>query len=913
VLAHQTQKNLTNAREYFREHLQAGDYYSGGQRIRGRWFGAGARRLGLSSEVKEEEFLRLCQNRHPLGEERLTVRMMNASRRIFEDFVFSPPKSVSLAALLSGDERVSAAHRSAVTEALVELEKLAGCRVRKGRNDDSDRPTGNIAAVCFDHETSRLLDPQLHTHCIVFNATWDSTEQRWKALQNHAILRDRLYLTEVYRNRLASELYRIGYELDHTPSGFEIRGISTRVCERFSKRREQIEEIAGEVAARKAGSNIHEIRDVVAHRVRDRKFKEQGRDELLARWQSQLSDEEIAELAALPQSTGTGKITSANTKEALAWGIEHAFERKSVVRERELCAAAIVHARGKVDLNELWKQMARQGFLRTAQGEVATRAMLEMEWDIITWAREGRGASAPLNPSYVIAKDSALSDEQRAAVSYLLGRPDEVMIFRGGAGTGKSFTLQEVKRGLGAAGREVVVLAPQRKQVMALQADGFSNAETVAAFLQKDRLSSGCVVMVDEAGLLSLRDMYALMLLVRTKDCALILSGDTRQHSGVEAGDALRAIERFSGIGWVSLESIRRQHEWAMRRLYRSAVAAISEGRIAEGYRRFEKAGAIAEHPAEERYAAMGAEFLRLRTAGKSCLAISPTWREITTATEAIRAELISNGVLGSRTSEYQVLENLDLTEAQKSGGPRWFEADCRIVFHRKCGRIARNEVLHYARHEGTEIVAVSGNGMECRVDARAASSFSVMRKRKLEIRGGESLLIQANSESADGRKLANGELVQVRRLRKKGGIELSDGRIIPAAFRQFAYGYAVTSHAAQGLTVDHVLLAMDSKSGPAVNRKQFYVSSSRGREGLRIYTDDAETLARQIERSGQRPLAMEVAEAARELQIRPSIAARLIRRPISKVRALARLVAWRAGVARRAAESRSIKVDLWQ
>lgn len=258
-------------------------------------------------------------------------------------------------------------------------------------------------------------------------------------------------------------------------------------------------------------------------------------------------------------------------------------------------------------------------------------------------------------------------------------------------------------------------------------------------------------------------------------------------------------------------------------------------------------------------------------------------------------------------------MENLDLTEAQKAGGSRWFEGDCQLVFHRKCGRIVRNEVLCYARHDGAEIVGVTEDGKECRVDPAAAASFSVMRKRRLEVRVGESLLIQANSDSADGRKLANGELVQVRRLRKKGGIELEDGRIIPPAFRQFAYGYAVTSHAAQGLTVDHVLLAMDSKSGPAVNRKQFYVSSSRGREGLRIYTDDAETLAKQIERSGQRPLALEVAEAAGALRVRPSIAARLIRRPISKLRALARLVAWRAGVARQAAESRSIKVDLWQ
>jgi conjugative relaxase-like TrwC/TraI family protein len=187
MLAHQTQKNLSNAQEYFRQHLQVGDYYSGGQQIRGEWHGESARRLGLNGPVDEEQFVRLCNNQHPATGQRLTARMKLGTRRIFEDFVFSPPKSVSIAALIVGDENILAAHRAAVAEALAEVEQLAGCRVRIGKSADGDRHTGNIVAACFEHDSSRVLDPQLHTHCIAFNATWDEVEKRWNSARRKRI------------------------------------------------------------------------------------------------------------------------------------------------------------------------------------------------------------------------------------------------------------------------------------------------------------------------------------------------------------------------------------------------------------------------------------------------------------------------------------------------------------------------------------------------------------------------------------------------------------------------------------------------------------------------------------------------------------------------------------------------------
>src|SRR5437016_13797250 len=126
-----TQYNLKNAEQYFNEHLCVGDYYNEGQRVSGEWMGAGAERLGLSGKVRADDFLRLCENQNPSTGETLTQRLNTtrteggenaANRRIFYDFTFSPPKSVSLAGFLGSDDRILEAHASAVKLALREFE-----------------------------------------------------------------------------------------------------------------------------------------------------------------------------------------------------------------------------------------------------------------------------------------------------------------------------------------------------------------------------------------------------------------------------------------------------------------------------------------------------------------------------------------------------------------------------------------------------------------------------------------------------------------------------------------------------------------------------------------------------------------------------------------------------------------------
>ena len=200
----------------------------------------------------------------------------------------------------------------------------------------------------------------------------------------------------------------------------------------------------------------------------------------------------------------------------MAWADQHLFERRSVVSEHELLSTALAHGRGETfDLAALKQGIEARDYIREdGTRQLTSRDVLRCELDIVLAARDGRRRHAPLNADY--ACSPALSDEQKTAVDQILGSRDFITLFRGGAGTGKSFTLKEVERGLAAAGHPVVVLAPQRQQVSDLQKDGLP-AQTVAQMLTTKQLPAKAVVMVDEAGQIGGRQLRELIRLVQAQ------------------------------------------------------------------------------------------------------------------------------------------------------------------------------------------------------------------------------------------------------------------------------------------------------------------------------------------------------------------------------------------------------------
>jgi len=177
------------------------------------------------------------------------------------------------------------------------------------------------------------------------------------------------------------------------------------------------------------------------------------------------------------------------------------------------------------------------------------------------------------------------------------------------------------------------------------------------------------------------------------------------------------------------------------------------------------------------------------------------------------------------------------------------------IRFHRRKDDFAKDETVAVVAIENDSIKVQRDDGSENLFPLGAGCAcFDVGEKRKLKIAAGDKLLLQANTV---GKRFINGELVEVRAI-QGDSVVLADGRVIPQNYRTFTHGYAVTSHAAQGKTVDEVMLVASSRSLPAINQEQFYVSISRGRERCQIFTDDSELLRLHVTHSSARLAAVE-------------------------------------------------------
>lgn len=874
MLIAKAQLNLQNAREYFREHLCAGDYYSAGRKIVGEWFGEAAQKLGLKDAVHEADFLRLCEGLNPATGERLTARKNSkrreidgrtvANRRVFYDFTVSPPKSVSIVGLYQ-DDRILDLHNRAVKSAMFELEKFAATRLRKS-GQNADRATSNIVGATFRHDTSRELDPHLHTHCVVFNATFDHKEKRWKALQVEGMYRAQKFAQNVYFHELAKGLRGLGYQIENNARSFEIKGVPKSVVSRFSKRRQQIDaETENRIKRDGYHGNVNDLREQVARAVRKRKMKDSTAERLRPEWAKQLTKDESAALAGLrtvsPQPTRSADIAG-----VVAWADEHLFERRSVVQEHELLSEALARGRGEdFTVAQVRESIDQRGYVREeGTRKLTSREVLGWELESVMAAREGRNGHDELSPTY--KPSEALSAEQKVAVEKILGSRHLVTIFSGGAGTGKSRTLQEVQRGLATADRPVVVLAPQRQQVHDLIKDGLP-AETLSRFLTTPRLPRGAVVILDEAGQVGGRQLALLVREVRANAGRLIISGDTRQHGAVAASDALRAIEKHSGVKPVRLKQIRRQDprlgttagERRFIRQYRTAAKAAAQGRIADSFDRLDRLGCIRETDATKRRNAVATEYVAAAERKETTVVVAQTRDEVRAVNEAIRERLRTAGKLGVGQN-LATFRPVDLGEAQKRDS-RFYQAGQYVSFLQRYGRYAKGELCEVVGATEKGVVLLK-DGRRSTLSFRYASRLVIVERAEMEIAPGDRLQLKLNGKSLEGASLNNGELLTVRKVKGDGRLvvetDAGSQKTLAPSQRVFVRGYAVTSYGSQGKTVDTVMFD-DVATRAATSAEQWYVTITRGRKRVVVFTSDKEELRASVQRVGARELAIDL------------------------------------------------------
>ena len=210
------------------------------EQIFARWLGQGAMTLSLPVRVEPEVFQSLLRGFSPAGQALFGRSVGAAKRRAATDYTFSAPKSVSIAALVQQDGRVLQAHQRAIEQSLsVMEERYAQARISTSTGQQYT-PTDNLIAAVFTHTTSREMEPQLHSHCVVINAT-RLPDGRWYSFSNEAAIAHQKLLGQIYQNELAVSLQRLGYQIEPRSQGqFELTGYSLELLQLFSTRRQQI-------------------------------------------------------------------------------------------------------------------------------------------------------------------------------------------------------------------------------------------------------------------------------------------------------------------------------------------------------------------------------------------------------------------------------------------------------------------------------------------------------------------------------------------------------------------------------------------------------------------------------------------------------------------------------------------------
>lgn len=827
------------------------NYYHQGKSL---WSGQGAKKLGLSGAVDDEEaFKNIIEGLTPDGHEVLNARVVKENGKGFErraalDCTFSAPKSVSLMALVGGDTRLIDAHHQALKETLELIEqRYAYTRV----TDNSGRhrvKTGNLVVAQFDHIESRDLDPHLHTHCLLMNMT-QTPDGRWLSLGNNEIFANKKFLGMAYQSYLAREVLKLGYEIEFRLHGqFDIKGFLEKDLETFSKRRQQI------IASSGVNSTWAE-REKIWDDTRQRKQK-LPESELLAFWK-----EEAAALGirfVKPSARQDIPAHDLSLVDALNNAIAHCSERNVAFRQEDL-EKFILESRLATDVTATAALIREHQELIALPGltdQFTTMTAVRRELATINLMQQGVGKVVPITNREVVEsllEKSLLNAGQRQAVELAALTQDQFVAWQGVAGAGKTFALKELKAIAFSAGYSIKGFAPSSSAAKVLNEELEIQSETVARLLVSEppsEIEPNQIWIVDEAGLLSAKDAHALLQRATLLQARVVLVGDTRQLSAVSAGNPFKSLQQ-AGIKTAHLNESLRQKDPQLK----LAVDLIADGRIEAGFEGLEANGSILQVDSESKIEQIANDYIvgtpeqRAKT-----LILAGTNTERLALTQAIRSKLKGEGTLGETATITQLqTKNLSIVQMRFAHN---FEIGDVIMPTRDYKRrgLDKGKLYEVVGRTTDKLTLIGDNGQVMDVDT--AFEKAVYQSHQIEIAVGDRLQWKKNDRQL-GRR--NGQEFTVT------GIDLNivhikyaDERtecISLAQAQNLDYALVSTTYSSQGKTADRVLISADFTIG----QESFYVAASRARHELKIYTEDPTRLVELAQQSKAKENALEL------------------------------------------------------
>ncbi|WP_348260988.1 MobF family relaxase [Telmatobacter sp. DSM 110680] len=895
--------SASQARTYHKEEFASRqqNYWSHDQRVFSEWQGRLGDQWNLNGPVHDEHFARLAEGQHPQTGEQLVrhqvsrtyegkngKEVISVEHRAGWDATFSAPKSVSITALVGGDDRIRMAHRESVRAALAELERYTQARIG---NVHAPETTGKLAAATFEHDAARPVDgyaaPQLHTHAVVFNVT-ECDNGQTRALQPHEFFVSQRYVTAVYRSDLALRLEKLGYELERGKHGQpEIKGYTKEYLEASSPRREQIKDhlraqgIDGAAAAQIAAHHTRDRKELISQEEVLRRHRE------LAAQHGNQADRVVAQARAHGQYQTREPEISA--QRAVTWARDHVFERSAVIDRRAILESALARGMGETtyaSTRQEFERRVRAGEFREVAHNgggphFTTTDMMRMEREIIARMQEGnrRSSNDPLLVSPQVRnsvrdRHPELSAAQRTAAEDLFLSRERIVGLDGVAGAGKTTVLSVIREGAETDGYRVEGFAPTSRAAQKLAEAGMGTSTLQKHLARSEQPDTGKkrLYVVDESSLASTRQLHEFVHRLQPNDRVLLV-GDRRQHEAVEAGRPFAQLQD-AGMLTVRLEEIVRQKDPELKRV----VEQLARGQVHEAVESLDRQGRVHEiSDHHRRIAAIAKEYAG---SPERTLVVSPDNRSRIEINECIHAELQGRGIVQNVEHDFRTLvPRQDMTGADRTWAERYEVGDVlRYSRTSKETGIGRGE---YAQVKAIDAAANRlkvelQDGTERTYDPRRQQGVTAYREELRTFSQGDRIQFTA---PANDLKVANRELGSIESI---GGdrrlhLKMDDGRSVqldPNRQLHLDYGYAVTSHSSQGQTADRVLIHVDTELGATdlLNSRMAYVAVSRGAYDAQIFTNNVGRLGHALSRDvshapaiQQNPISQAIEQAAEQ------------------------------------------------
>ena len=883
-----------------------------------RWFGYGAEKLGLSGVVESQDFTPILEGRLPQGD--VLGRVTKAGKQHVSgwDFTFSAPKSVSILYELGGDNQVREAHDNAVNRILKHMQKELMVTRSYSPGGAVYEQTNNLTAALFTHHSSRDLDPQLHTHAVIMNATQRDNGD-WRSLETKPLFQAKMVLGAYYRAELAQSLKTLGYDitLTHNDGRFEITGVPKELINTFSSRRLAIEKGLESSIVKDAKAAERVALNTRKHK--SNKQKSELKHDWLAKAAPIFDVKTFVEHTKQRHSQDKKREDKEENQKNIAldavnYAAKKLAEREAVFTKDQLFVEALVHSMGDINYESIQSAITVLTKLNNSsqlisvekdnQRRFTTPEALFLEKASIAIMKAGQGQVRPIYQRKSIENNLAKIDfrpgQGEAAVN-ILSTSDRISGVQGFAGTGKTFMLNHVREQAENQKMDVIGLAPTNVAVNELQDSAGIKSQTLARFLlqnkpilesksesknerknnkkneniNKNKIEinnknnktdfSNQLWVVDEASMISNRDMYELLKLSELTQARVVLVGDKKQLPAVEAGKPFANLQAH-GMKMSEMKTIVRQQ---VKELLGAVYLSI-EGKIQQAIEKISP-NIMELRDRDQRLQAVAKTYLEMSKVQRdSTLVLSPANEDRVIINELIRNGLKGQGELNGENKTTHILTKIGMTNIEKTRATN-YQQDMVIRFNKTYQSldVKKDDYLRVVETDKYNNIVTLENktGKSIRwnpkiLGAGKRNSVGVYQNDKRELFAGDHIRWTENDKE---RGVYNGNSATVVFI--KGNImayqnqkgETHQLNLSDQKNRHWDYAYTRTLYGAQGKTAEHVVMHGEDFRKNLTNQKSFYVGISRVKNDLKIFVNDKSKYITAVQaRMGEKTSALE-------------------------------------------------------